>query len=173
MKPILFLISGFGTSITCWERWDIFFKQYSNILSIEIPFAHNKLKIGKIRLADYADKIIEEFSRVEPNKNQTKVAVAHSTGGIALLKAIQKNPSLFKNTHIVLLSSVAPKGLKLAFNIRVFIGFFSSVLKSLPVWNKPCKLDFYPMRWLLTDKHTFSKTDRNHAWREVGVWEGV
>ncbi len=162
MKPFLFLISGFGTSVTCWERWGTFFKKCSNIRLIETPLPQDRLKIGKIRLADYTDKIIEEFSTVVSNKNQKIVAVAHSAGGIALLKAIQKNPPLFKDTHLVLLSSVAPKGLKPVINIRVLIGFLSSILKSLPGWNKPCELDFYPMRWLLTDKQTFSKTDRNH-----------
>jgi len=159
---MLFLISGFGTSITCWERWDAFFRQYSNITLIDTPFAQDRSRIGRVRLSDYADKIIDDLAKVCLNKNQKKVAVAHSTGGIALLKAIQKNPELFKNIHIVLLSSVAPKGIKPVFNLQVFWGFLISILKSFPVWNKPCKLDFISMKWLLTDKNTFSETERSY-----------
>lgn len=162
MKSSLFLISGFGTSVTCWERWDAFFRPYSNVLPIDTPLAYDNSRIGRIRLNDYADKIIDVFSKASSFENQKIVAVAHSTGGIALLKAIQKNPTLFRGIHIVLLSSVAPKGIKPVFNLRVLIGFLISVLKSFPVWNKPAKLDFFSMKWLLTDKYTFSETDRNY-----------
>lgn len=162
MKPFLFLISGFGTSITCWERWENFFRKYSNIVLIDTPYAGDKSRIGRVRLIDYANNITKHFSCVGLSKNHQKVVVAHSTGGIALLKAIQDHPALFENTHIVLLSSVSPKGIKPVFNLRVLLGFLISTIKSFPVWNRPGRLDFFSMKWLLTDNHTFSKKDQNH-----------
>jgi predicted alpha/beta hydrolase family esterase len=163
MEPIFYLISGYGTSTTCWERWVANLKELATIVTVEIPSANDKSKIGKIRLDDYVNKIVESVSSEPGGKRDRRIVVAHSSGGIALLKAIEKVPSLFEGVDVILLSSVSPKGVKLVFNFRVFLGFFTSMLKAFPVWGRPVRLDPVWMKWLLTDGETFSEAERNRV----------
>lgn len=133
------------------------------IVPMETPGADDRSRIGGIRLDDYMNAIIDGVSSGPEGKNRKKIAIAHSVGGIALLKAIEKAPSLFGGVDVILLSSVSPKGIMPVFNVRVFLGFFSSMLKAFPVWGKAGRLDPFFMKWLLTDKRTFSEAERNQV----------
>lgn len=133
------------------------------IVLMETPGADDSSRIGGIRLDDYTNAIIDGVSNGPERKNRMQIAIAHSAGGIALLKAIEKAPSLFDGVDVILLSSVSPKGIKPVFNVRVFLGFFKSMLKAFPIWGKAGRLDPFCMKWLLTDNRTFSEAERNQA----------